>query len=483
MKKLIALFLAVILCVSIVPCAYANESANSDTEDIQIEGKYHAKDIIAALESKSSARTANSPVNDAILNDVLMPVSMGVTVPHIDASKVIQTVDIYTLDPSFAEALAAHGIYKTSMTYSEYEALENTWQLPTEVIASAKSAYPELENVDMTLWTYGDYKEFCIRTDEANFLSSITPEQLQELSSRNILVSDLCFLLKEYHTIDNVLNQSDQDLKNTIEAAYSYTYERLVAETQTARASVPTDKYTYVYFPRYNDGNGDYFLNDILTTTYWQNVQADRALKMQQCLYGSTSTKLCCTNMYGTYSYSQGGAHEGIDFTHPDGTSTPTIYAIFSGIRLSTSTSHQLSVYDADSNLGARTYTYLHMNSITASSTVDVLDAVGKQGNQGNATGYHVHFEVHSGQTTGLSIESDHVLGSITPYGMHEYTGCLTHTYEWTYSASYHWRECTVCGFTSAQTAHSYSNGKCTICGRIENISMVNKTPSSAITE
>lgn len=482
MKKIIALFLALILCLSVAPCAFANEPA-STAEEIEVDGKYHAAEIIAALENKSSAVYASMSASDTILADVLMPVSMGITVPNIDASKVIQTVDVYTLDPSFAEALAAHGIYETSMTYSEYEALENTWPIPAEVITSAKSAYPELESVDMTLWTYGDYKEFCIHTDEANFLASITSEQLQELDSRDILVSDLSYLLKEYHTIDLILEQPNQDLMNIIEKAYTYTYEKLLAETQNMRAVPPSDQYTFVYFPRYNNGNGDYFLNSVLTTTYWQNVQADRTLKAQQCLYNSTSTTLCCTNMYGTYSYSQGGAHEGIDFVHPSGTSTPTIHAIFSGTKLSTSTSHQLSVYDTDSNLGARTYTYLHMNSITASNTVNVLDTVGKQGNQGNATGYHVHFEVHSGRTTGLSIESDHELGSITPYGMHEYTGCLTHTYEWTYGASYHWRECTVCGFTSAQTAHSYSNGKCITCGRIEDISMVNKNPTSTITE
>lgn len=483
MKKLIALFLAVILCVSIVPCAYANESANFDTEDIQIEGKYHAKDIIAALESKSSARTANSPVNDAILNDVLMPVSMGVTVPHIDASKVIQTVDVYTLDPSFAEALAAHSIYKTSMTYSEYEALENTWLLPAEVIASAKAVYPELERVDMTLWTYGDYKEFCIHTDEANFLTNITSEQLQELDSRNILVSDLSYLLKEYHTIDLILEQSDQDLMNIIEKAYTYTYEKLLAETQNTRATPPSDLYTFVYFPRYNNGNGDYFLNSVLTTAYWQNVQADRALKTQQCLYNSTSTTLCCTNMYGTYSYSQGGAHEGIDFVHPNGTSNPTIYAVFRGDKLPSSKYHQLSVYDVNSPDEPKTYTYLHMSSISAKSTVNVLDAVGKQGEEGNASGPHVHFEVHSGNTTSLSFGTDHSLGSLSPYRIQSYIGCLTHSYSWTHNANYHWRACSECGFTSAQTAHTYSNGKCTVCRRIEDISMVNKNPASTITE
>ena len=280
--------------------------------------------------------------------------------------------------------------------------------------------------------------------------------------------------LKKYYTIDNILEQPDQELKNTIESAYRFTYDKLSAETASAQ-SVPLDLYTYVYFPRFRNGAGEYFLNSVLTTTYWQNVQADRALKMQQCLYGVSSTTLHCTSLHGTYTDSVGGAHEGIDFVHPNGISTPTIYAIFRGVKLNTNKYHQLSVYDANSNLGARTYTYYHMSSITAPSMVEVFDAVGKQGTE-EANGYHVHFEVHSGQTIYLSFGNDDVIESITPYGMQEYTGCLVHTYSWTYNASYHWKVCSVCGVTSAQSAHTYSNGTCTSCGRPESVSTANKT-------
>ena len=71
---------------------------------------------------------------------------------------VYQTVDVYTLDKSFSEALAAHGIVRTSMSYSEYEAIESTWLLPNDMIESIKRAYPELALIDMSSWTYGDYR-------------------------------------------------------------------------------------------------------------------------------------------------------------------------------------------------------------------------------------------------------------------------------------------------------------------------------------
>lgn len=129
--------------------------------------------------------------------------------------------------------------------------------------------------------------------------------------------------------------------------------------------------------------------------------------------------------MYGTYSYSQGGAHEGLDFVDPDQTNTPTIYAVFEGVKQTTSATHHLAVYDSNAPDEAKTYSYLHMSSISAGTNVSVYDAVGKQGNNGNATGYHVHFEVHSGKTTTLSAGNDHTLGSISPYRLQDYIGEL----------------------------------------------------------
>ena len=125
--------------------------------------------------------------------------------------------------------------------------------------------------------------------------------------------------------------------------------------------------------------------------------------------------------MYGTYSLSQGGAHEGIDFAY--GGVGRNIYAIFNGTEVLSGLYHQLSVYDA--NVG-KTYNFLHMSSkAVISPPITNGQYVGKQGDQGNATGAHVHFEVQSGRKTGLSPGNDHVLGSISPYQLHIYLGEL----------------------------------------------------------
>lgn len=417
-RNSIALLLALSM---IVPCTAAAGVGTPVTITADTLGKYSPADIATALEYGETASGAYAKV----LDDVLMPASMGIEIPHVDPSRIQQTVDVYTLDSAFAEALAAHGINRKSMTYSEYEEIENTWLLSDYVIESAKRAYPELASVDMSKWTYGKYKAYYIARDHEIMMSEIAPQQLQELAGRNIQVADLGYLLKEYHTIENVLSQPDEELKSILEMAYEFTLSKVQSEASTKDAP-PSEYYSFVRFPRYNGGKGDYFHNDVLTTTEWQQVQADRALKTQQCLYDSTSTTLYCTNMYGTYSVSAKGAHEGIDFIPPSGAATPTVYAVIRGEKLAVTTYHQLSIFDEDSPDEPKTYTYYHMSSITIDDGdyVEVGDSVGKQGTEG-AEGYHVHFEVHAGEKDKLASGTDHVIKSISPYRIQDYIGEL----------------------------------------------------------
>lgn len=417
-KRILSLFMLLALMLG----SFSTYASGIETAGLpEIAGKYLPSEIAEAI----SHQNTRSAQYSSVLDDVLQPASMGIEIPNINPERVYQTVDVYTLDKSFSEALAAHGIVRTSMSYSEYEAIESTWLLPNDMIESIKRAYPELALIDMSSWTYGDYKSYCKQADYEKTIGSLTANQLRSLESRDIQLTDLHYLIKEYHTIENILAQSNSVLKETLEAAYEFSAAMVGLASNVSRAAPPSNLYTYVEFPRYNGGAGDYFLNTVLTTTYWQNIQADRALKTQQVLYQSTSTTLCCTNMYGTYSYSQGGAHEGLDFVHPSGTSTPKIYAVFEGVKQSTSMTHHLAVYDVNSPDEPKTYSYLHMYSISAGTNVSVEDEVGRQGNEGNATGYHVHFEVHSGQTTTLSSGSDHSLGSLSPYRLQDYIGEL----------------------------------------------------------
>jgi murein DD-endopeptidase MepM/ murein hydrolase activator NlpD len=168
----------------------------------------------------------------------------------------------------------------------------------------------------------------------------------------------------------------------------------------------------------------DYFLNSVVTSSYWLNMQANRTLDMINAIYDIDLSTFSgyVTNMYGTYSVSADGAHEGIDFAY--GSSNTDLHAIFDGVVKKYSPSYHFSVYDSSVS---KTYTYYHNNSVessfcTLNTVVDVGDHVTNQGNLGGtSTGVHLHFEVHSGNTTSLSPGNDDVLSSISPYQMNIY--------------------------------------------------------------
>ncbi|MHB0885519.1 MAG: M23 family metallopeptidase [Bacillota bacterium] len=361
-----------------------------------------------------------------MLDDILMPTSMGIQTPNINVERIANNTPISELSSAFLDSLVEHGVKATgSMTYSEFKAIEATWRLTAEGIRILKELYPELSNTDMNTWTYRTSEAYCSQADKRNLAKRFSDEQLRELNDRGIRIEDTFYLFKEFHNPEAILAQPDETLKEVIEGYYRANLSMSLG-TQPAigiLADPPPGYYTYLYFPRYG---WDWFSNDIATTSDWMQIQSDRALRTLHALYGYDpgDDKLHTTNMYGTYSQSQNGAHEGIDFAI--GT-TPPIYAAFSGTRLSGGQSGQLSVYDANAPEQPKTYTYLHMSEIAVSvgSPVATYSYVGKQGNVGvHTTGYHVHFEVHAGSTTGLSVELDdpHVQ-SLSPYQLQSYIG------------------------------------------------------------
>ena len=47
------------------------------------------------------------------------------------------------------------------------------------------------------------------------------------------------------------------------------------------------------------------------------------------------------------------------------------------------------------------------------------------------------------------------------------------HNFVYDYNEDGHWRECTDCGYETTPAAHTYANGRCTVC----NMQMLMKAP------
>lgn len=191
-KQLGALFMAICLFIcAAMPAVYAyNMDENPGNETL-----YTAEEVAYALMNASSSQGRKAKAVSSILNDVLLPTSMDIDIPHINMDKIEKSVRVSTLDSVFQEALEAHGIEMTeTMTFSEYTALENTWTLPEDYIAAAKRLYPELKNVDMSTWTYGQFKDYYKKCDQELLTKDFSAAQLQELDQRGIQTADLMYL-------------------------------------------------------------------------------------------------------------------------------------------------------------------------------------------------------------------------------------------------------------------------------------------------
>jgi len=112
-------------------------------------------------------------------------------------------------------------------TIGDFEAIENTWKLPEEMIGSKKRLYPELKHEDLSNWTYGDIQNYSDYREKMNLGSQFTEEQREEFRQRGILLEDVFYLRKDFHAVDTILAQSDEILRETIEGYYQFAIDML----------------------------------------------------------------------------------------------------------------------------------------------------------------------------------------------------------------------------------------------------------------
>lgn len=444
-------FYAVMTIIAMVlVCFQVNARGIADVSgQITTETRFAASNVNSALLLSADDRSVGDM---QILNEVLQPSSMGIEIPKINPDRVIDINDKllseYAGYQEFYDELADHGIPEevaAKITMSQYRQIESTWPLSGEFRTTALELYPALKEENISSWKIGDYQNFVKEENINDIRKRFTEDQLEELQERNILIEDTFYLFKEYHNADTILSQTNATLKAVLEDYYAFIFDYTLGtgaldqwysvheDEDVELMSSPTytlpakakGYYTWVDFPKYG---ADYFHNNVLTTWHMQNVQAYRTLLTQCDIYGqlyTTSKTLYCSNMYGTFSRSQGGAHEGIDFAYGG---KIALYCPVEGISLTIPTtnknySHQLSIYDSNCSSGAKTYSFLHLSEKSTASSFEVADRFGVQGDKGNATGIHLHFEVHNGRSINLSSESDQVVGSASPYNLTEYIG------------------------------------------------------------
>ncbi len=232
MKRLMTVVLiAMLLLCSCAPVSDPAPQLPDPVEEVQailreklINGElYVASDV-------SDALLAGSPdeIHEAVLAEVLLPTSLGITLPKLNTKKVwghreVLLSNYQEGNGPYLQNLVDQGyaeIDPTKMTYQEYQLLEQTWELSDEELLEMVNSHPELKGEDFTQWTKGQKKAYEEQLEQEILVESLTEEQKTALQNRNILLEDLPNLLDEYQTVDAVLQQSDEELKELLEDYY-----------------------------------------------------------------------------------------------------------------------------------------------------------------------------------------------------------------------------------------------------------------------
>lgn len=427
-KKYFGLILSFVLSFTMAVPALAVE-----TDEF---GKIMPNDVLNAINGIQAASLSCENM-DAGLNKVFMETSLGITIPKVDLGEIHVTVQLTDspVDESIKDQLREHGYTDSEiadMDLGDYINISDTWQLSEKTINIAKELYPELADTDISTWTYGQYTDFKYNLSCRKNM----PNQsiADEFAIRGITLEDANWLLKTYGTYENILAQSDEELKKAIEINYQFLIDNVETYAKSANRATPRPMDDSIYLKVEGFEGYEYWTDYVHVDAgthdkNYRDIQESMVKKEVCALYGLSSvpSNNYLTNIYGAWSQSQYGAHEGLDFINPNGGYTPTIYNMVTGVVRPPDaghSTHHLAIYDSGTN---KTYSYLHMNKIdvdTGDSLSSLGIAVGQQGNKGNTTsasggeGYHVHFEVHSGNTSELSGENDDDLDSISPYQM-----------------------------------------------------------------
>ena len=155
---------------------------------------FYPEEIASAVMSPDG-----SEFNQKLLAEVLLPTSMGIETPHVDMGRVFKDIPLSLYTNYVSEDLKELGYENPEeITYSEYQVIYRQ---------KKTSEYEARKNRE---WQ--------------EFLDGLTEEQMQYAEEKGIELRDFAFLKAVF--MDDLLNQSDEVLKTTLELYYSAGYRQ-----------------------------------------------------------------------------------------------------------------------------------------------------------------------------------------------------------------------------------------------------------------
>ena len=180
--------------------------------------KFSAEEVIQALDNELT------PSEAPLLDQVLVPTSLGVDTPNIRMELVI---DASPINSTFRDILE-YNYYLTcdqllsELTNEDYHTITASRLMEEREIEAAVRLYPDLAEAPLATWTYGEYIAYDQSKTAEDFRATLTEAQLVAIETRGIQESDLFQLRKWFHTIDNILLQEDEVLIEALTEIYSF---------------------------------------------------------------------------------------------------------------------------------------------------------------------------------------------------------------------------------------------------------------------
>lgn len=259
--------------------------------------EFMPSEVIAALAAEQMPIKAdvtgrnNLSATSYVLREIALPASLNIDTLNIDVSKIHQTYPMTDDQKHFLREQGYSDKEIAAMDMGDFMNIEKACQIDARLIDSVKYVYRELEDVDISDWTYGKLNEYARNADDKKYLP--TPEQEKQFNARGITLADARTLLKDYYSYDNILAQSDEKLAKEIEQYYQFNISNIIemakfekpgdAQMQiTPSTNSNSSFYVQTYFNGYGE---DWFHKDSGTATYAYMIEQAEALRLLMSVY------------------------------------------------------------------------------------------------------------------------------------------------------------------------------------------------------
>jgi len=175
---------------------------------------FFAGEILTALDQPEG-----SAFNQKLLQEVLLPTSMGVTVPRIDLLRVFQSNTLDNYPDSLKGELAVLGYENAgSFTYTEYEILSGGQTLAQANMGFVQNSYPELKNVSMDEMTVAQFRSWQRDQTKQNAINALAETDIAFMEEKQINADDYLCLIRDCFEAPAL--QSDSAIYSALEGIY-----------------------------------------------------------------------------------------------------------------------------------------------------------------------------------------------------------------------------------------------------------------------